>query len=1032
MLRFDRTALRAATFSLALWVIATSRADAEAPRVRELRVQKAGDTTYFHVRFDPPADYQPPRLTDEMRWWDFRRPDLTRLPQLVPQDGRTGAVYFRLDLSNWQPGAGRKDPVANGLEFVGKVEGKGEAKLLLLYPARTSKKAKAETPKKENGGGSDLVALLRERGAWGEAEVTLDLARAPTIKLPVEWKRLVSEPLRDDDLEGLWAAGQAARFAVLDALAPEFGFYSFARDATARHYRVAAPQLPRADGFRRDWETRRLYELTTGATAITESLALHRLRDRNFRDKGERTVDVGTLRGIEIAEHPWEKMMAGNKPSPEPLAKLVPHDNYYVHFKNIAKFIEAGELIDQWGTTLSRAWEVTSRDYQLKERLERQLCLKSGGLARTFGPAVVRSLAITGSDPYIREGSDVTVIFHVKNRGLFLGAVQPHLEEAKKKYGDKLQATTSERHQVKIESYVAPLREVSLHRAFFDDFILYGNSLAGVQRVIDTARGKLKPLADSLDFQYMRTVFRLEDPLEDGFVFLSDPFIRNLVGPALRIKERRRLEGLASLSMINHAAMLAAWETGRLPAHHNEVMASAGLQAEEVFSPEGAAPFWDGEKKAALSDVYNTIHFATPLIELPIDKVTPTEQAEYENFRREYLGLWRQFFDPIGMRLSVKNREVRWETYILPLIQNTEYNQLRRLVGGGTITVDPAQFSPQTLVQFLGHLSPDAEERRTMTWALPRGVKGLDWLGNWFTVRLDDSPVYGKLVERAVRRELDPDARDNFEEEARLFFQVPLTVGVQIRNPLLFAGVMAALKRELNNLVPDSLDWEAQDPPYKGVTIVQVRARPESQIAEFLSPAAKKEERFTPALYYAVFDGAWYISLREAPIKDLIDRAVARKEAKAKGKAGDHPKVNAALYLSPAAAEKSKGFLYAYLEWEAHRRTMANLATLYALYRCKLVGPESNAEQVHAAALRHFAFIPVSPEGAPFAYEERTDEVTNRRHGSLRRPQLNAGLDADSQLARLLEQFGSIRADFAFREDGINTVLTFQRGGRKK
>ena len=59
--------------------------------------------------------------------------------------------------------------------------------------------------------------------------------------------------------------------------------------------------------------------------------------------------------GITIAEHPWERMMAGKKPAPEPLAKLVPHDNYYLSFKSMRKLIELSDLMDQWGTGLHQA-----------------------------------------------------------------------------------------------------------------------------------------------------------------------------------------------------------------------------------------------------------------------------------------------------------------------------------------------------------------------------------------------------------------------------------------------------------------------------------------------------------------------------------------------------------------------------------------------------------------------------------------------------------------------------------------------------
>jgi len=108
--------------------------------------------------------------------------------------------------------------------------------------------------------------------------------------------------------------------------------------------------------------------------------------------------------------------------------------------------------------------------------------------------------------------------------------------------------------------------------------------------VLDTYKGKHIALANSLDFQYMRTVFRLEDPLEDGFVFMSDPFIRNLVGPATRIKERRRLEALTSLAMVTNGALFTAWETGKLPANHTELLNYTGSSPTSSFLPTAMQP----------------------------------------------------------------------------------------------------------------------------------------------------------------------------------------------------------------------------------------------------------------------------------------------------------------------------------------------------------------------------------------------------------------------------------------------------------
>ena len=455
---------------------------------------------------------------------------------------------------------------------------------------------------------------------------------------------------------------------------------------------------------------RQMYEITTGAAAITESLAHKRMLFPKYSVDSKRNVDVGRLRGVTAVEHPWLKMMAGKKPVIEPLARLIPHDNYYIHFRNLLKFLETGDLIDQWADTLSRAFEPGGRDFRLKDRLEQQLCLKSSKLARVFGPTVVKSIALTGSDPYLREGSDLTVLFHVANKALFLVGVEPYVKQALANFGGKLNAQSY--HDIVIESFVTPLREVSMHRAAFGDFVVYSNSPAGIRRVIDVHLGKSKTLAESPDFQYLRTVFPVNDPLEDGFLFVPDAFLRNLAGPALRIKERRRLEALTTLSMINNGALFMAWETGRLPASHDQLLSYTGLKANQLFTPDGAPIVWDAERKLAVSGFYNTLSFATPLIEIAIDKITATEEHEYEQFRREYMGQWRQYADPFGMRIKLGEseagpdgqpgtavNEVRWETLPVPQVHDSDYAELRRLAGDGVIRLEPGMFQPKTIVQ---------------------------------------------------------------------------------------------------------------------------------------------------------------------------------------------------------------------------------------------------------------------------------------------------------------------------------------------
>jgi hypothetical protein len=991
---YSRRLPRFALFALVAGGLLAGTAAADAPKVLELRTQRHEKETWFHVRFETPADFAPTKLErGTYPWWtEAERRRLARIPDLVPQDEQTRNVYPRMNAA-WFP-----TETTAGLEFVGRLQGEGKAKLLLVYPVKQNNEKQPQ--------------------AWREAEVTLDFAGAKKVERPPSAeKRNSRQRPTVDDLEGQWALAQSARFAVLGALAPDFGFYPFARLATGRKYGVHVPSLEMNRFNNRGFDPERLYEITTGATAIAESLALHRMLNANFRDTGERTIDITGVRGIDIAEHPWEKMMAGKKPSPEPLARLVPHDHFYVHFKNIARFIEFGEQMDLWGTTAGRAYEMTSRDHGIKQHYEKQLCLRSSWLGKTLGPQVIRSLAVTGSDGYLREGSDLTVLFHVRNRPLFLAAVEGFIQEARKEHGEQLKEAKQDYAGVSIETFVTPLREVSLYRTTLGEVVVYSNSPVAVRRVIDTHNRKRKTLAESLDFQYMRTVFRLEDEQEDGFVFLSDAFIRELVGPASRIKEKRRLEALTSLYMETHAAMFTAWETGKLPDDYRLLLASASLEPALVYVPEGKSVAWDSRRKVAISDVYNTIHFSTPLIELPIDRVTKAEAEEYERFRTGYLNQWRRYFDPIGIRVKLTEGEMRVETYILPLVENSQYNELRRWAGNGTATFDAGMLSSKTVVQWFAHLAP---ELRGM---IPDNGKAL---GDWLFVRLDDSPLYGRIAQLWMQHQLNPgDQRRLERESARLVFQLPLTLGVRIGD----AKEFDHFHDQFRSLAKWVLgDFETTTSEHRMVKISRWKAQAGSPVDRELSGEPGEKKPFLPSLFSMQFDGVWYAGFSEDALKGIIDHEIARKEGKEPAKKAE---VNSSIYLSPEAAVLTRDMLRAYLEWESHTRTLDNVPAWYALYRCGLLSEKDDAKPRDAAARKFLGYVPVSPDDSAFSYDRRTDEVRNARHGSLRKPELHDGVEETSPLGQLLDQFRTIRTDLRFREDGIHTVLTLTKKGKK-
>jgi hypothetical protein len=979
------------TLSVAVLALGTGRLSAAGPLpVLELRTQKVDGTTYFHVRLQRPADLRLPAFDTSKPFSERDRRKFARLPRLVPQDDNTRAVYYR------------HRPTQPWLSFCGQATGRGKARLLLLYSLAEQTPAKSPT-----------LAELARTPDTAEAAVELDFDSARAVPVPAVDPD--DQHISRDDLRSLWALHQGSHFAVLETQVVDFPFYSFAREATGRKYNVVAPAW-----VRRQTETadHRLYEITSGADAVAETLQLHRLLQPEARPAGARSVRLADIRGVSVPEQPWGRMLKGQKPKVEPIARLVPHDNYYLYFRSLRKLMDFGDLLDQWGTSVLRVYTMKSQDAQLRQRYERQLCLKSTALGKLLGPAVVKGVAVTGSDPYYREGTDVTIIFEVANPALFRGAVEGFIKEARREHGGRLREGREEYHDATIVTFVTPLREVSLHRATLGDFVIYSNSPAGVRRVIDARRKEGKSLADADDFRYMRTVFPREDDKEEGFVFLSDAFLRQLTGPASRIKEKRRLEALTSLYMTTNAALFCAWETGKIPGDLETALAGAGLQPDDVPLPATSEESdkkerneslrWDRDLHAAVSDAYNTIHFATPLVELPIDRATRAEAEEYGRFRDEYAKLWRTFFDPVGVRLSLDASRVRVETHILPLAGSDQYRALRNVTGQGKLRFEPRK---SALVDF----------------QLAVGGSGENGLALAFQV--DGDALLRDMVEMLIRMELDPraDARGQYE---RLFWKLPLGLSlrgqeVEGRGPeqvvelLKSAGIVEGAPTESRHGKVTIHRLRISQERYREVAAFLNQLDQESPFITVLGVLPTREAPV--ALHVAVIDEALTVSVSEDFLKKRIDEAAGRKKPAKKQPAGE---ANAGLYIGPGNAREAASL---FLEYEGHSLALLNNEVWSCFYRSGILSPQA-AEGARRDAVRRFlGFIPVSPDGSTYRYDVRSGEVVNARHGSLRRPDFHSQVAEASELGQLLREVKALRAELRFLDNGLNTVLTIER-----
>jgi hypothetical protein len=608
----------------------------------------------------------------------------------------------------------------------------------------------------------------------------------------------------------------------------------------------------------------------------------------------------------------------------------------------------------------------------------------------------LKEFAVTGSDPYVREGTDITVVFHVADAKQFRKALDPFLDEARRANRGKWHEAREEHGDAVIETYTTPLREVSLHRVTLGDHVIVSNSKVALNRVLAAHAKKAPRLGDSLDFKYMRTCFRADDPEEDGFAFLPDAFIRRLVGPADRIKQLRRADALAALHGVHHAALLYGWEHGTPPPSPEKLQQLRYLRPEDLSVPEGKPVAWDSKSALAHSEAFGTVRFATPLVELPVDDVTPAERDAYERFRRDYMGLWTRFSDPVGMRFRHDGKRTRMEAYILPVIRSSNYQTLRWLTGGGTVKLDPGKLGPATVLFLGGHLG---------------GEQGVE-RGSFF-VRLDDSPVLKEVVAEIIRADREGRAEELPPRAARRFLDLPLVVGLE--------GETARQVRELMKFFATQIADRGADLAHRDVAIRVYRVK-EDQLFGAFPPEPGEKEPFRPTIYAADIGEGLYFGFRPEPIKQLIDRHKDRREGKAEG-----PGANVSLLAAPHRGPDAREAANAFLEWQTHRRALPGNAVWYALHRSGAVPAGAGEADERHAALHHLGYLPVSPDGSAYLYDRRTDEALNRRHGSWRQPQLRPTLAVNAPLRQVLEQFKTVRIDLRFREDGIHTTLTWER-----
>ena len=854
-------------------------------------------------------------------------------------------------------------------------------------------------------------------GEIRDTELSLDLCSAqPLLGRPAPRKR--------------WAAAQAAWLELLATQTSDVGgFFAFAAQRTREQYELPPPAETRPRWRWRLPPEDRMYDIMTGALAVQESLQLDRMTETD-RESGLRDVPIAEIPAVHVASHPFDTMRGDETPQHSALAELVPEDFYYVRFADIGKMYKLLDFADQWGASLLRLATPAGTDYGIRRRVHRQLCLPETALTRLLGPAMISEVAVIGSDPYLREGSDVTVLFRVKGRRAFEMAVDSCFARTRQEISDAALQTVTHRG-VPIERLVSPRREVSCHRCWLDDVCVYGNSLEALKRVLDVRAGERPSLAAAPGFRYMRAcVFSLDPMAEDGFLYLSDPFIRRLVGPELRIKEKRRLEAVTSLKMIANAALLHGYRFGPRRPTLDELWERGCLKPSDLLDPEGGTFTWDAQAGRAHSSTYNHLGFLTPLIELDADRATQREFRAYERFRDRYQQYWRRYFDPIGVRFRV-GRTIRVETCILPLIDLSEYDRFQDIAGGEPIEVRLDRFTPDTLLRIVMHLNDGVAKQQALE--MLRFASGgtnvsTDWVGNRLTFWIEDTAAFKTLLEREYQHRDDPERRS---VEPVDIFNASFVLGVHVRNKLSLAAFLVSLRAFIETMAPDTVVFNNLE-PYRNVSIVQIAPDPASDLAglsrtsddgdaDSASPtSAPVVSERGPALYYATIQDGFYVSTQASALRKLIDRLAEPPTASTEP---ETIRCNLAVYAAPGAAELARPTVRYFIEQRARETTLRNMTQVWMLGRCGVL----EDLPIDDAAGRYLGYRLVCPNGGDYHFDPQTVEVVSSIYGPLSDPVRLHEPPESSPLNRLLGRLETVVAHLQFTDEGVLTTVEIRR-----
>ena len=731
------------------------------------------------------------------------------------------------------------------------------------------------------------------------------------------------------------------------------------------------------------------FELFSGGRALSENLQLDRALPA-INNNATNSEVVTNLAGIAVQAMNWKPLLKGTNTALDPLAAFIPADQHALFFPSFAAMTTMIDEADANGTPVLQTFEARSEDAGSRSRYQKQICLGLNELSRLLGPQVVESAAFTGSDPFLRAGTDLAVLFESKTPQLIQANVIAQ-QAAALTANPGAKKVSGEIEGVSFVGVVSPDRAVSSYMATVSNVVFVTNSRKQLENLLRTAAGKTAALSSQDEYVYFRQKYVRGEKDETAFLVLSDATIRRWCGPQWRITDSRRTRAAAVLADLQAA-------------HLDEL--AGGKVADTVLHADYFVPDLGELKLTAAgvaSSTYGTLGFMTPISEIAPATVTHDEAAAYGRWRDNYERNWRQYFDPIALRFSISKNKLAAELTVMPLITGSRYNEFLGITTGAQIAAaagDPHTNALARLAVAINTQSKTIQDAGNFVGNMAPGLKAnfLAWLGQSITLYADDDDFWNDL---------------NAATNADLFMQhsysrLPVALHCEVKSSLGVVAFLASLHAFVDQSAPQMTTW--QNLEYNGRPYVKVASNKLS---------AQSEPGDDWSVYYAVTPDSLTLTLSEALLKRALDRQAARADTNVVVQVGK-PWLGSNLCLQ--VEQKLLGILLkaSHDDYQTHLQTLAwnNLPILNEwkrLYSGK--DPVKWHEEIWGVKL-------ICPGGGAYVWNEKWQTMESTVFGHPGEPKAGA---FTSPLAALLDA----NLGVTFENQGLNAKAVLNRNSGK-